>query len=555
MKSLILKNRLQHRLLWRVALIAFFSGLLFSSIQIYLDYKSQKELLNSQIQEIISTSKKAAAHVAWNLDPDSAREVLLGVLEHKIVVQAEIRDDLDEVIAVVKETETQDQKNEAFLFNEFHSAKEDLYIHDCKHIVGREDRIIGTLALAINAETISQGFIVRTGQILFADLLRIVLLVALLLYVFNLTLTRSLVLTGKRLREINPASPGSSEIPIPSGHADDELGILIQDLNSLLTSVQENIKHRTQAEQKLKTLNQELEEKVKTRTSELSRTLDDLQATHEQLKISQSTILQQDKMASIGQLAAGVAHEINNPMGFISSNLSTLGKYREKLFSYIESLEEIIAQTGENAAIDNKSQLRKKHKIDILAEDIIDLLDESLDGASRVKEIVQNLKGFSRVDQAQEAEADLNDCLDKTLSIAWNEIKYKARVEKDYAELPAVLCFPQQLNQVFLNLMVNAAHAIDEDKEGVIRIVTRQENDRVSIVISDNGCGIPEENLERLFEPFFTTKEVGKGTGLGLSIAYDIVTKHGGELKVASKPGEGTSFTVLLQINKEEKMA
>lgn len=531
---------------------AFLTGLLFSSTQIYLDYNNQKESLSLQIEEIISTSKNLAAHVAWNLDSDSARELLLGVLGHTIVVHAEIRDDFGEVIAAVKEKDNPDIESETFLFNGFNSVTEDLYVHDCKHIIEQADKKIGTLILTIDPRTISKGFFIRAGQILISDLLRIVVLVFLLLYIFHITLTRALVLTGKRLQEIDPESPGSIAISIPSGHVEDELGILIQDLNALLVSVQENIKHRTQAQQDLKRLNLELEEKVKMRTSELSSALGDLQETHEQLKISQSTILQQDKMASIGQLAAGVAHEINNPMGFISSNLSSFDKYRKKLFSYIESLEEIISQTGQEAAIDNKNLIRKKHKIDLLAEDIIDLIDESLDGANRVKVIVQNLKGFSRVDQAQEEEADINDCLDKTLSIAWNEIKYKARVEKDYTELPMVLCFPQQLNQVFLNLLVNAAHAIDDDKEGVIRIITRHENDRVSISISDSGCGIPEESLKRIFEPFFTTKEVGKGTGLGLSIAYDIVTKHGGELQVTSSPGEGTTFTVLLPIKKED---
>jgi len=276
---------------------------------------------------------------------------------------------------------------------------------------------------------------------------------------------------------------------------------------------------------------------------------EDLQRAYLQLKQTQMQILQQEKMASIGQLAAGVAHEINNPMGFITSNLGTLSKYQEKLFDYQQQLEGLLSQ-AENAELNQQmAAARKTLKIEYLREDIVDLLKESKEGAERVREIVQNLKGFSRVDQAEHAEVDLNDCLDKTLSIAWNEIKYKAQVQKNYASLPLVACFPQQLNQVFLNLLVNAAQAIEG--MGLIQVSTRVVGERVEVEFEDNGVGIPPENLKKIFEPFFTTKEVGKGTGLGMSISYEIIKKHGGDLRVTSVVGKGTSFVVDLPIKGE----
>jgi len=275
----------------------------------------------------------------------------------------------------------------------------------------------------------------------------------------------------------------------------------------------------------------------------------DLEQAYLQLKQTQGQILQQEKMASIGQLAAGVAHEINNPMGFITSNLGTLAKYQQKLFEYQKNLEASLNETAEEGLKERAQELRKKLKIDYLRDDIDDLLSESKEGAERVREIVQNLKGFSRVDQAEYAEVDLNDCLDKTLSIAANEIKYKAQVEKDYGELPLVACFPQQLNQVFLNLLVNAAQAIED--HGIICISTLDLGDMVQIDITDNGSGIPAENLEKIFEPFFTTKEVGKGTGLGMSISYEIIQKHGGDIQVASEVGQGTTFSITLPIKGE----
>ena len=269
----------------------------------------------------------------------------------------------------------------------------------------------------------------------------------------------------------------------------------------------------------------------------------DLEKAYNELKTAQATILQQEKMASVGQLAAGVAHEINNPMGFIASNLGSLAKYLDRLAEFIATQGAALNNPEEAPRV---AEARKKLKIDFVLQDSRDLIVESLDGADRVKRIVQNLKSFSRVDQAEEQPADLNECLETTLNIIWNELKYKTTVHKEYGELPRIRCFPQQLNQVFMNILVNGAQAIE--KQGDITIRTWAEADAVKIAISDTGGGIPADKLNRIFEPFFTTKPVGKGTGLGLSICYDIVKKHGGEIIVDSVEGSGTTFTVVLPI-------
>ena len=265
----------------------------------------------------------------------------------------------------------------------------------------------------------------------------------------------------------------------------------------------------------------------------------------EKLKNSQSQIMQQEKMASIGQLAAGVAHEINNPTGFISSNLSSLGTYIRKFKEFIEFQADILAGFNDSKIDQEIALKRKKMKIDYLLEDIDDLIRESLDGTQRIKTIVTNLKSFSRVDEQEYKYAEINECLETTLNIIWNELKYKATMEKDYGDVKPIECFPQQLNQVFMNLLVNAAHAIE--KKGTISIKTWQDDEFLYVSISDTGSGISPEHLNRIFEPFFTTKDVGKGTGLGLSIVYDIVTKnHKGDITVESEKGKGTTFTVKL---------
>ena len=265
-----------------------------------------------------------------------------------------------------------------------------------------------------------------------------------------------------------------------------------------------------------------------------------------QLKESQSQTLQREKMASIGQLAAGVAHEINNPMGFISSNLGTMGKYVAKLQEYIIGQDDILAEVN---ALDRVQELRKTLKVDFVMEDMGDLVKESVEGAVRVKDIVMGLKNFSRVDQAEYKMVNVNDCIEGTLNVIWNELKYKTVVSKEYGDLPATKCYPQQLNQVFMNLLINAAQAIK--KEGNIIIRTWSQDETVYVAISDTGCGIPEENMNRLFEPFYTTKDVGEGTGLGLSIAYDIIKKHDAEIAVKSEVGKGTTFTISFPVKSE----
>jgi two-component system NtrC family sensor kinase len=264
-----------------------------------------------------------------------------------------------------------------------------------------------------------------------------------------------------------------------------------------------------------------------------------------------SQLLQSEKMASIGQLAAGVAHEINNPIGFVYSNLGTLEKYVQDAFGMIELYEQAESSIT-NPEVLNRLQVAK-NKLDLayLKTDLRALMEESKDGITRVKVIVQNLKDFSHADVSDEWRfADLHKGLDSTLSIVNNEIKYKADVVKEYGDIPSVECLPSQLNQVFMNLLVNAAHAIEA--RGTITIRTGVEKDEVWVDIADTGQGIPPENLKKIFDPFFTTKPIGKGTGLGLSLAYGIVQKHHGRMEVQSEMGKGATFRVWLPVKQPQ---
>lgn len=263
------------------------------------------------------------------------------------------------------------------------------------------------------------------------------------------------------------------------------------------------------------------------------------------LEDTQGQLLQSEKMASVGQLAAGVAHEINNPIGFINSNLGSLKVQVESLLAVIAAYEKTeSALAAQPELLESVRRAKEQADLDYLREDIGNLIDESREGVVRVKRIVDNLKDFSRVDLSEWHFANLEQGLESTLNIVWNEIKYKAEVVKDYAGLPEIECIASQINQVFMNLLVNAAFAIEE--RGIITLRTGFDADEVWVEVEDTGVGIRPEHLARIFEPFFTTKPIGKGTGLGLSLAYGIVQRHHGRLDVRSELGRGTTFRVSL---------
>lgn len=268
---------------------------------------------------------------------------------------------------------------------------------------------------------------------------------------------------------------------------------------------------------------------------------------------AQRQLLQSEKMASIGSLAAGVAHEINNPVGYINSNIGSLKNYIADVFQILDKYSELESSLSDKQTKDIQ-ELKKQLDLEFIKDDIIELVSESEEGVKRVKQIVQDLKDFSHVDEAEWQWANIHQGITSTLNIAHNETKYKAEIHTEFGDIPDIECIISQLNQVFMNLIVNAAHAIEE--KGIITIKTEPlQNDKIRITISDTGKGITEDNLNRVFDPFYTTKPVGKGTGLGLSLAFSIVEKHHGTIDLTSQVGKGTSFMIDLPISQPEPVA
>lgn len=256
-----------------------------------------------------------------------------------------------------------------------------------------------------------------------------------------------------------------------------------------------------------------------------------------QLAVLKQQLLQSEKLASLGQLAAGVAHEINNPIGYVSSNMKVLAEYSDSLINLVKLLSQQVDEA-------QRLSLLAQFDFDYVCADLPKLVQESEQGLERVVDIIHDLKDFSHIEEAEFVDADLHQGIQSTLNIVSNELKYKAGVVKDFAELPLVRCIPSQLNQVLLNLLVNAAHAIEQ--HGTIRISTGFDDNWVWFSVSDDGRGMDTAQLARIFEPFYTTKPKGQGTGLGLPLSRSIVEKHQGLLDVSSTPGVGSCFTVKL---------
>lgn len=374
------------------------------------------------------------------------------------------------------------------------------------------------------------------------------LLVALFSFALGTYLTKQLKVLMKATKSI---ADGTLDINIPvSGK--DELAAVSSAFNLMAKNLHEASERRDLIEAELKEFNQKLEEIVQKRTKVIIDKNQQLETANKNIKETQTKLMQSEKMASVGLLAAGVAHEINNPMSFIISNVDILEEYSEQFLTLITLYKKISLEA------DDKEKLLKQIEafeneidLDFIQQDLPSLIKDTKEGTGRVKEIVQGLKDFSHADQeTSHSYSDLNDCINSTLKVVNNELKYHCDIKTNLEKLPNTYCAPGQIKQVILNLLINAGHAIKE--KGVIEINSQHLDGYIKISVKDNGCGISEEQIDKLFDPFYTTKPLGKGTGLGLAISYGIIEEHKGMIDIESKQGIGSTFTITLPVIKEE---
>jgi signal transduction histidine kinase len=301
-------------------------------------------------------------------------------------------------------------------------------------------------------------------------------------------------------------------------------------------------------EKQLQDLNKNLESMVHARTLELENSHEALKRAYLDLQSAQEQLVQTEKMASLGQLVSGIAHEIKNPLNFIYGNTGFLADYTAKLQSLVESLEKLPSISAEDQA--EMARLKETIHYSFIKNDINTLIENFSEGARRINTIVSDLRTFSRMDADKVSDVDIHASLELSLNLMRNQYKNRIEIHKEYGDIPKIQGYAGKLNQVFMNLLSNAFQSIREN--GDVWIRTRLQDDSVEIVIEDNGMGIPKENLKRIFEPFFTTKPIGQGTGLGLSISYGIIEQHQGKINVTSVPFKGSVFTVHLPILQEK---
>ncbi|MEH2370244.1 MAG: ATP-binding protein [Nostoc sp.] len=366
------------------------------------------------------------------------------------------------------------------------------------------------------------------------------------------TITRPLKAVTQVAQRVTQESNFDLQAPVTT---EDEVGILAIAFNQLIQQVKRLLAEQYEANQKLEVYSQTLEEKIEERTQALRQKNIVLKQTLQELRLTQSQLIQKEKMSSLGQLVAGIAHEINNPVNFIYGNLKHTDDYTQQLLCLLQLYQKHYPYP--ELEIQNA---KEEADIEYLTEDLPKMLTSMKIGASRIREIVLSLRIFSRLDEAEFKTADIHEGIESTLLILQYRLKSQSHrpqitVIKDYGEIPKIQCFAGQLNQVFMNILANAIDALEEAfqngicPEPIIRISSAQVNENIVIHIADNGTGIPEAIQSHLFDPFFTTKPVGKGTGMGLSISYQIITeKHGGSLQCVSLPGQGAEFIITIPI-------
>lgn len=567
-----------------------FAALIVTVFHLVYDYFSIKEQMMQSIILYQHSLEKTLTKEIWHLDRAKNQDTMEGIVHLPFVVGASVHLANGCVftrIGMVASSERVCKMWDAE--TSYSDAKsrirfsDKLFVHSFElfdRTVPTAPQVIGRVQFYSSSSAIIRQLRSLFASIVVAALFKTAILWMIFIFVVDRNLGRPLQRLVNLVGELPVDDRGNTGDEKGRGAAINELELLESTIDRmsrrLVQTIEalknENLQHQKTAEN-LKMVNENIESCIQERTRDLENTNNnlnieissrkkteaelaaknaELSQALDNLKHAQSTILQQDKMASIGQLAAGVAHEINNPMGFIISNLNTLEKYLTRLAEFLHLQTETIV--GLNQGLNEEARQlieavdlqRKRLKIDYLLEDVKELIRESLDGGQRVKTIVLNLKGFARLDEEEWKLADLTEGIESTLNIVWNEIKYKAEVKKDYGTLPLTMCNIGKLNQVFMNLLINAAQAIEG--RGEIRVTSRCEADEIMIEIADTGCGISADQLNRIFEPFYTTKEVGKGTGLGLSIAYDIIKQHGGEISATCEPGRGTTFLIRLPV-------
>lgn len=528
---------IEKRLTLYVILFSVSFGLIFSAVQISYDYLSESERFEQATNEVLKRQSGPSALGLYNYDSGALQSLISALLLNQGIVAAS-----------VVEADTQFQVRAGLAADELVAQKQHMqsYILElhAPEVFSSSEQVIGYLTVWVDQRLMHQGFNARASLTLLLDLLRNIVLAAVLILVFRQRLTGPIRRLAARIIEIDPQAPVTVPLAVEEPLEHSELDDLVGKMNHLLAAMDEEIHQRLQAETRVRQLNEQLEEKVRARTQALHDSNSQLRTSLDELQRTQDLLLQAQRMASLGHLAAGMAHEINNPVAVVYSNIATLSEYLTELISLADQYQKAEGDITNQVIRGALQTLRDNIDLDFVREDAPDLIRTSKHSLDRVRNIVSELKTFAANDSGDKHTEVLATLVDNALDDVQVEHKELVRVIHQQHGAPAVQCYPDQLRMAIAKVLMNAYEAMPAG--GTLEVAYDVDDRFASIVVHDSGVGMSSEDISCAVNPFFTRKEVGQGTGMGLTVAFNVMNNHGGELEIDSTPGKGTSVTLRL---------
>ena len=518
------------KLTLQVVIWSLLAGLVFSGIQMVVDYRDAQSKFNESVASLLERAATTSALSLYNYDQRSLTAELQSILTFPGVVATEVTETNTDFTVRQGERPTGDH---------ILRFSRPLYVPDQYRAAnGGDVSVIGDIILYADMEVVTAGFERRAVIVLLADLGRTVALIVVLLMVLRLRLTGPVRRLTRRLIEADVHTPTQHTFDVEESLKGTELDDLTSKMHALVSAMQSEVEQRVAAENKANQLNEQLEEKVHARTRELHESNTNLQSSLDQLQKMQALLLQAQRMASLGHLAAGVAHEINNPVAVVYSNIATLSEYLTELIELAEEYHQAEDKISDNDLRTVLENMRGAIDLGFVKEDGPELISASKHSLERVRNIVGELRTFADSDSLAREKISLGDMLreaiDSVACCGRDDIRLITLVEDDI-ELEVV---PSQVRLVLSKVLENACEAMPEG--GNIEVASELSDDYVNLVVKDNGCGMDSTELEKAINPFYSSKTVGEGTGLGLTVAYNLMLNQGGELSLSSEKDRGT---------------
>ena len=528
-------NSIERKLTFHVLSLTMLFGLLFSAVQIGFDYRAEEQRFLEATQQLLTLQQGPAELALYNYDAGALQSLLDSMLLNVAIVASR-----------VEEKDGAFSRHSGFTLSLLNDSAQSGYfrqhsipLHEPQGYSAAQRRI-GTLYLWSDDRLSRPGFERRALLTLLLDVLRYSVLAVVLVFLLRARITTPVKRIMDRLMSVDPRSPVRAPLQVEQTLRGTELDDLVVKMNSLLRAMQLEIQQRVEAEGRVRSMNEQLEEKVRARTHQLQHSLDELQRT-------QNLLLQAQRMASLGHLAAGIAHEINNPIAVVYSNIATLSEYLTELLGLAEQYQAAEHEIADKHLVAGLVQLRSRIDLDFVRSDAPDLVRTSKQSLERVRNIVGELRTFADSDQQPRELVKLDMVLEEAIRELSLQDSETIHIVTLVQGLPAVRCVAAQIRLVFRNILHNARDAMPDG--GTIEIAGEQVGGWVAVMVKDNGTGMNEEDLRNAINPFFTRKEIGQGIGLGLTVAYNIMQHHGGELLIDSTTGKGTVVTLRFPVN------